>query len=83
MLSMATERQIIEGAGHEMGCWEWNVEELIEEAAAEGVELEGRHDEIHRHATLIDLVIDGLTSGARICRCQVTDSREWGEDEEA
>lgn len=82
MLSQTIERDIIEGVGHEMGCWEWNVEELIETAAGEGVELEGRHDEIYRHTTLIDHVIDGLASGRSTCHCQVEGSREWGDEEE-
>lgn len=68
MLNQTIEREIIEGAGHEMGCWEWNVEVLIE-----GTELEGRHDEILNNKTLIDTVIDGVTAGRLDCHCEDQD----------
>jgi hypothetical protein len=70
MLNQTIEREIIEGAGHEMGCWEWNVELIIEAAAQAGTTLEGRHDEIFANKTLIDLVIDGLTAGRLDCYCE-------------
>jgi len=74
MINRATEEEMIEGSGHDMDCWEWWIENVVEELAGQGVTIEGSHSEIHprNQMTMMDMfhleAAQGFKAG-RQCHC--------------
>jgi hypothetical protein len=71
MINQAIEAELVEDSGHEMGCWEYWVERLIESAPE--LALEGSHAEIHpvTQMTLMDMFYAETTRETwKISRCE-------------
>ncbi len=68
---ITTDRQteIAEAAPHEIGCFEWQLEELTEAAGAEGVDLAGDVHDMWRHRTLASHAHERLAIEPSRCRC--------------
>lgn len=78
MIDTTTKREIeaLEAEPHQLRCFEYAAEEILEEAAERGVELAGDHDEIYRGMTIMARFHMEQVEGTRPCRCDVAND-EW------
>jgi len=66
-----TEAHQAETHGHELGCFQWLAEEIIEDLAERGIAYEtGNFDEDIAGVTILDRIIQALESGKAKCRCE-------------
>lgn len=54
-------------AGHELGCFEWIAEEIVEDTEAD---INGDFDETWDGMTMIDRILLRLAAGTAECRCE-------------
>lgn len=74
---MALRERETEIAGeHTLGCYEWFVELLIEQAEAEGVALEGNPDDEYRGLRVCETFWQQAAGGTLKCHCPVEADEE-------
>lgn len=61
---------------HQLGCFEWALEEMIEEAAAEGIVLAGEAEETWHGMSNVNRYHLDLIEGTRECHCDLPSEEE-------
>lgn len=55
---------------HQLGCFEWFAEEIVERAAAEGIEIAGDLDDTLHGTSIINLFHLEMIEGTSECHCE-------------